>query len=67
MIFCFYASNFRTGKNIPYTLTFINPLIVGKNYKVETDKYYISFRPFEDTDFISLDIEEQNYECQLIQ
>ena len=52
---------FRTGKNIPYTLTFINPLIVGRNYKVETDRYYISFRPFEDTDFISLSIEEEKY------
>ena len=52
---------FRTGRYIPYSLIFINPLIVGKNYKVETDKYYISFRPFEDDDFISLDIKEEKY------
>ena len=53
---------FRTGKNIPYTLTFINPLIVNKNYKVDTDKYYISFRPFEDDDFISIKITENKYD-----
>ena len=52
---------FRTGKYIPYTLTFINPLIVGKNYQVETDKYYITFRPFNDDDFINLEIKEQKY------
>jgi len=50
---------FRTGRYIPYTLTFINPLIVGKNYKAETDKYYISFRPFNDSDFINLEIAEE--------
>ena len=53
---------FRTGKNIPYTLTFINPLIVNKNYKVETDKYYISFRPFNEEDFINLEIFEIKYD-----
>ena len=53
---------FRTGKYIPYTLTFINPLIVNKNYKAETDKYYISFRPFNDEDFINIEITEIKYE-----
>ena len=54
---------FRTGKFIPYTLTFINPLIVGKNYKVDNSAnyYYISFRPFDDKDFISLKITETPY------
>ena len=52
---------FRTGKYIPYTLTFINPLIVGKDYKVDTDKYYISFRPFDDNDFINIEVTEQKY------
>ena len=52
---------FRTGKNIPYTLSFINPLIVGKNYKAETDRYYISFRPFNDDDYINIEVEEQKY------
>jgi len=50
---------FRTGRYIPYNLTFINPLIVGKNYKAETDKYYISFRPFNDSDFINLKVTEE--------
>ena len=52
---------FRTGKYIPYTLTFINPLIVGKNYKVDTDKYYISFRPFDDNDYINIEVTEEKY------
>ena len=52
---------FRTGKYIPYTLTFINPLIVAKDYKVETDKYYVSFRPFEDTDYINIEVSEEKY------
>ena len=52
---------FRTGKNIPYTLTFINPLIVSKNYATSIDKYYISFRPFESNEFIKLNITENKY------
>ena len=52
---------FRTGKNIPYTLTFLNPLIIGKNYRVNTDKYFISFRPFDDKDFINIEISENRY------
>ena len=35
---------FRTGRYIPYTLTFLNPLIIGKNYYTDTDRYYISFK-----------------------
>ncbi|MBQ6285511.1 MAG: hypothetical protein IJK67_04305, partial [Bacilli bacterium] len=52
---------FRTGKRIPYTLSFINPLIVGKNYKVNTDKYYISFRPFEEKDYLKITVSETKY------
>ena len=52
---------FRTGKFIPYTLTFINPLIVSKNYATSIDKYYISFRPFESNEFIKLNITENKY------
>jgi len=43
-------------------LTFINPLIVSKNYKLYNDRYFFLFQPFEDTDSISIDIEEQKYE-----
>ena len=53
---------FRTGKYIPYNLTFINPFIVGKNYKVDTDKYYISFMPFNDEDYINIEVFEEKYE-----
>ena len=53
---------FRTGKYIPYTLTFINPLIVSKDYETDIDKYYIAFRPFEDNEYIKLDITENTYE-----
>ena len=52
---------FRTGRYIPYTLTFINPLIVGKNYKSDTENYYISFRPFDDDDNLKLEIKENTY------
>ena len=53
---------FRTGRYIPYTLTFINPLIVAKNYQTNIDKYYISFRPFENNEHIRLQITENTYE-----
>ena len=53
---------FRTGKYIPYSLTFINPLIVGKNFEVDIDRYYISFMPFNDNEFINIEIDEQKYD-----
>jgi len=53
---------FRTGKDIPYTLTFINPQIVSKNYETSIDKYYITFRPFLVHEYIKLDITENKYE-----
>ena len=49
---------FRTGKNIPYQLTFINPLIMGKNYYTETDRYYITLKPFDAADSIKVEITE---------
>ena len=53
---------FRTGRYIPYTLSFINPLIVAKNYENTVDNYYISFSPFSGYDFIKITIEENVYE-----
>ena len=53
---------FRTGRYIPYTLSFINPLIVAKDYENTVDKYYISFRPFSGYDFIKITIEEIQYD-----
>ena len=52
---------FRTGRYIPYTLTFINPFIMGKNYYTDTDKYYIAFKPFDEEDSIKLTITENTY------
>ena len=52
---------FRTGKNIPYTLTFVNPLIIGKNYDVKTEKYYVTFAPFDETEGISITIKENQF------
>ena len=53
---------FRTGANIPYELTFVNPLIAPKNYKSTSDNYYISLFPYDDDDFISLEITENTYD-----
>ena len=53
---------FRTGKYIPYTLSFINPLIVAKDYENTIEKYYISFSPFDENEFIKLTIDEQKYD-----
>ena len=55
---------FRTGRYIPYTLTFLNPLIIGKNYYTDTDRYYISFKPFGDEDSIKVEITENQYSVQ---
>ena len=52
---------FRTGTFIPYTLTFINPFIMGKNYYTDTDKYYIAFKPFDEAGSIKLTITENTY------
>ena len=53
---------FRTGKYIPYTLTFINPLIIAKDYSTKCDDYYISFRPYTIFEHISLKITENKYD-----
>jgi len=52
---------FRTGATIPYSLTFINPIIAPKNYKSYSDYYYVTLSPFYDSDYISLDITENKY------
>ena len=55
---------FRTGANIPYTLTFMNPLVFTKNYKRYVDNYYVSLFPQSSSDFIDLIIEEKVYETK---
>ena len=40
-------------------MAFIKNLIANKNYKVEIGKYYISFRRFNDEDFINIKINEE--------
>ena len=53
---------YRTGKNIPYNLTFINPLVMGKDYDVSTNVYYVTFSPFDESEGIALSIKENKYE-----
>ena len=55
---------FRTGANIPYSLTFINHLIAPKNYKAYSDNYYVTLSPFSSSDYISLEINENEYETK---
>ena len=55
---------FRTGKNIPYSLTFINPLIAHKNYKALTDNYYVTLTPFYYSEYISLTFAENKYDVE---
>ena len=55
---------FRTGKNIPYSLTFVNPLIAPKNYKDYTDFYYVTLSPFNSLEYISLEITENKYDIE---
>ena len=55
---------FRTGANIPYVLTFINPLIVPKKYQTVIDNYYITFSPYSFSDYISLSITEKKYDTE---
>ena len=43
-------------------MSFINPLIIGKNYYTETDKYYVALKPFNDDEYISITITEKQYE-----
>ena len=53
---------FRTGANIPYSLTFINPLISPKLYKTSTDNYYVTLTPQNGDQYISLTITENKYD-----
>ena len=55
---------FRTGVNIPYTLSFVNPLIAPKNYISYMDNYYITFSPFDYSKYISLEIKENKYDVE---
>ena len=52
---------FRTGANIPYSLTFVNPLISPKNYKSICDDYYITLSPQNSNQYISLTVTENRY------
>ena len=53
---------YRTGKTIPYSLTFINPLIASKNYKSFSDSYYVTVSSFTNNEYISLKITENKYD-----
>ena len=53
---------FRTGSYIPYSLKFINPSIVPKNYKLYSDSYYITLSPYYASEYISLEITENKYD-----
>ena len=55
---------FRTGANIPYSLTFVNPLISPKNYKSYSDNYYVTLSPQSGDQYISLDIIENKYDTK---
>ena len=55
---------FRTGANIAYTLTFMNPLVATKNYKRYVDNYYVTLTPQSSSDFISLAIDEYTYDTK---
>ena len=58
-----YENCFRTGENIPYSLTFLNPLNLPKIYKSYSEDYYITlssyYQPF---DYITVDIKENKYD-----
>ena len=54
---------FRTGRYIPYTLTFINPLTLAKDYNTTCENYYISFKPYTIFEHISLTITENKYDA----
>ena len=55
---------FRTGANIPISLTYINPIISTKNYKDYTDSYFVTFEPYNDIEYIRLEIAENKYEVE---
>jgi len=55
---------FRTGADIPYSLTFMNPLISTKPYKSSTNNYYVTFTPQKSDQYISLAITENKYDTK---
>ena len=55
---------FRTGERIPYTLTFVNPLISPKNYKRYSDYYYVTIIPQGSDNYLSLEVTENKYETK---
>ena len=55
---------FRTGAKIPYTLNFVNPLIAPKTYNTIIDTYYVTFSPYEYSNYISLNINENKYSIE---
>ena len=59
---------FRTGANIPYTLTFMNPLISAKNYKRYVDNYYVTLIPVSSSEFVAIVTKStQNGYCEIEQ
>ena len=60
-----YENCFRAGDNMPYTLTFLNPLIFPKTYTSYSNDYYITLGPYYvGYDYISLEIKENKYEIE---
>jgi hypothetical protein len=59
-----YENCFRTGANLPYSLTFINPLIEIKNYKSYSNDYYITLSPYYPEQYISFEITENKYDVK---
>ncbi len=51
---------FRTGRYIPYTLSLLSPLIIGKNYTTNLDLYYVYFNPL-DNGYVDIEINEDTY------
>ena len=55
---------FKIDNNLYYNLTFTNPLIVAKNYKIDTDNYYIYLKPNEYKQ-LYIQILEEKYEATI--
>ena len=55
---------FRTGEKIPYTLHFVNPFIAPKIYNTLIETYYVTFSPYEYSNYIYLNITENKYDIE---
>ena len=55
---------FRTGVNIPYTLTLVNPFISPKDYKSYTENYYITLTPKTSDYYLDLKFTENKYDTK---